>query len=72
MLRSKPMSRAGNAGTAASSADRKSSSVMPYSSCSSDSTASFTRSPPSPAYGMLPMTMLSASPVMPSSMVLRS
>ena len=28
----KPLSRAGNAGTAASSADRKSSSVMPYSS----------------------------------------
>ena len=68
MERSRPISVAFTAGTASSSAEVKSSSVMPYFSFKSCITASFTRSEPSSSpMGLLPSSRLSCSPTMPSA-----
>ena len=70
MLRSRPMSVAFTAGTASSSAEVKSSSVMPYLSWSSFITASFTRPDSSASpMGWLPSSRFSVSPGMASPRV---
>ena len=67
MLPSMPMSTASAAGTASSSAEAKSLSVMPYFSCSRFITCSFTRSLSSSSpMGQLPSSRFSVSPGMAS------
>ena len=69
--RSKPMSQAGNAGTASSSALRKSSSTMPYFSLRMLRILSFTASADSVlSKGREPIRILRLSPLMPSAIVL--